>query len=37
MPPHNPVEFVRRLLNGSTQAAGNRVQLEDENGKEIKR
>jgi hypothetical protein len=32
MPPHNPVEFVRRLLNGNTQAAGNRVQLEDADG-----
>jgi hypothetical protein len=32
MPPHNPVEFVRRLLNGSTQAAGNRVQIEDADG-----
>jgi hypothetical protein len=32
MAPHNPVELVRRLANGLFQSAGNRIQVEDENG-----
>jgi len=30
--PSSPIEFVRRLLNGKLQNAGNRVQLEDNTG-----
>jgi hypothetical protein len=32
MTPHDPIEFVRRLVSGRTQLAGNRVQLEDTTG-----
>lgn len=35
MPPFNPIQFVRTLVNGRQQLAGNRVQLEDTTGTAI--
>jgi hypothetical protein len=35
MTARSPIEFVRQLLNGNVQRAGNRVQLEDANGNPI--
>ena len=32
MPPRTPIEFVRQILGGGVQSAGNRVQLEDPTG-----